>query len=584
MSNFYSNEPDILELVALLKEHNIRYAVVSPGSTNISFAASLRYDPDFKVYSAVDERSAAYMACGLAAETGEPVIISCTGATAARNYVPALTEAYYRKLPILAVTSSQHFGRVGQYIPQVTDRTNPMNDIFVKNVQIPVASREEDRWSNNLKMNDAILELTRNGGGPVLINIETQFSRIFNVKTLPEVRVIKRYAVDDAMPKIKAGKIAIFVGAHAAFDKVTEKAIEQFCENYNAVVICDHTSNYKGKYRVLGGLTQRQTAYHSACKNADLLIHIGEMSGAYYRFEGVPVWRVNPDGEVRDSFKKLTKVFEMSEKRFFTFYNKVKKNDPDAAVGNTYYDEWRKNEEYLQSELAELPYCNAWIAQQTAPRLPEGSEIHFGILNSLRMWNLFEVPQSVLGYCNVGGFGIDGCISTVLGASLARNDKLYFLVLGDLATFYDLNALGNRHFGSNVRILVVNNGVGFEMRHPDNRGDVFKEEANEFFAAGGHFGNKSHKVLKHFAEDLGFTYLSADSKEEYLEKLEQFTSPRDAQDKPILMEAFVDVNDEYESYNLTRYVVKDKSGVAKTAVKSLIGDKGVQTLKGLLGK
>ena len=52
MSNFYSNERDILELVALLKEHNIRYAVVSPGSTNISFAQSLLYGPDFEVFSA----------------------------------------------------------------------------------------------------------------------------------------------------------------------------------------------------------------------------------------------------------------------------------------------------------------------------------------------------------------------------------------------------------------------------------------------------------------------------------------------------------------------------------------------------
>ena len=580
MSNYYSNERDILELVSLLKEHHIHYAVISPGSTNISFAQSLLYGPDFKVFSAVDERSAAYMACGIAAETGEPVVISCTGATAARNYVPALTEAFYRKLPILAVTSSQHFGRVGQYIPQVTDRTNPMNDIFVKSVQIPVAIRPEDKWANNLKMNDAILELSRNGGGPVLINIETTFSKMFEVKELPEVRVIRRYTTDDVMPKIKAKKIIIFVGSHIEFDTGTREAIDRFCTAYNAVVVCDHTSNYKGKYRVLGGLTERQTGYHSVCQNADLIIHIGEMSGAYYRFEGIPVWRVNSDGEVRDPFKKLTKVFQMSEKKFFSFYNRREK-DP---VENTYLDEWRKNEEYLLSELKELPFCNAWIAQQTGPRLPEGSEIHFGILNSLRMWNCFELPASVSGYCNVGGFGIDGCISTVLGASLVNDRKLYYLVLGDLATFYDLNALGNRHMGSNVRILVVNNGVGFEMRHRDNRGDVFKEDANEIFAAGGHFGNKSRKVLKHFAEDLGFTYLTAETKEEYLQNLGRFTSKREAEDKPMLFEVFVNVEDEYEAYEATRYAVKDKTSVAKTAVRSIIGEKGVETLKGILGK
>ena len=102
----YSNEKNVLLMVALLKAHGIRKVVASPGTTNITFVASLTHDPFFQVYSSVDERSAAYMACGMADESGEPVVISCTGATASRNYFPGLTEAYYRKLPILAITST----------------------------------------------------------------------------------------------------------------------------------------------------------------------------------------------------------------------------------------------------------------------------------------------------------------------------------------------------------------------------------------------------------------------------------------------------------------------------------------------
>lgn len=71
----------------------------------MTFIGSIQNDSWFEIYSSVDERSAAYLACGLAAETGEPVVISCTGATASRNYMPGLTEAYYRKLPVLAITS-----------------------------------------------------------------------------------------------------------------------------------------------------------------------------------------------------------------------------------------------------------------------------------------------------------------------------------------------------------------------------------------------------------------------------------------------------------------------------------------------
>ena len=111
MSTYYTDEVNVQTLIALMKHHGVRRVVASPGTTNITFVASIQQDPFFKVYSSVDERSAAYIACGMAAETGESVALSCTGATASRNYLSGLTEAYYRKLPVLAVTATQHLGR-----------------------------------------------------------------------------------------------------------------------------------------------------------------------------------------------------------------------------------------------------------------------------------------------------------------------------------------------------------------------------------------------------------------------------------------------------------------------------------------
>ena len=113
MEKHYTAERNVQIVIALMKAHGVRYVVASPGTTNITLVGSLQQDPFFKIFSSVDERSAAYMACGIAAETGEPVALSCTGATASRNYMPGLTEAYYRKLPILAITSTQHTGRIG---------------------------------------------------------------------------------------------------------------------------------------------------------------------------------------------------------------------------------------------------------------------------------------------------------------------------------------------------------------------------------------------------------------------------------------------------------------------------------------
>ena len=126
MKNYYSAEQNVQILVSLMKKHGIKKIIVSPGMTNICFVASVQHDSFFELYSAVDERSAAYLACGLAAESGEAVAISCTGATASRNYVPGLTEAFYRKLPVLAITSSQPNSRIGHNIAQVTDRRSSL--------------------------------------------------------------------------------------------------------------------------------------------------------------------------------------------------------------------------------------------------------------------------------------------------------------------------------------------------------------------------------------------------------------------------------------------------------------------------
>ena len=153
MEKYYTDEQNIQIVLALLKAHKIRKIVASPGTTNMTLVASMQQDSYFEMYSSVDERSAAYMACGLAAESGEPVVLSCTGATASRNYMPGLTEAYYRKLPILAITSTQDTSKIGHNIAQVIDRRVLPNDIAKLSVDIPTIRDDDDVWNCEIKVN-----------------------------------------------------------------------------------------------------------------------------------------------------------------------------------------------------------------------------------------------------------------------------------------------------------------------------------------------------------------------------------------------------------------------------------------------
>ena len=181
---YYTIERNTQIILSVLKAYNIKRIIVSPGATNICFVGSIQNDDFFEVYSCVDERSAAYMACGMAAETGEPVVLSCTGATASRNYYPALTEAFYRKLPVLAITSHQGTDRIGHLIPQNIDRRIKPSDIVKLSVDIPMINNFRDEHYATIEINKAVIELFRRGGGPVHINLQTYYSDDFSIKEL----------------------------------------------------------------------------------------------------------------------------------------------------------------------------------------------------------------------------------------------------------------------------------------------------------------------------------------------------------------------------------------------------------------
>lgn len=585
MNTHYTAERNIEILLSLMKIHKIRKVIVSPGSTNITLVASMQQDPYFELYSAPDERSAAYMACGLASEMKEPVVISCTGATASRNYVPGLTEAFYRKLPVLAVTSSQHIGQVGHYVPQVIDRSVPMNDIANLSVHVPMIHDEMDAWSVNVTLNKALLELRHRGGGPVHINLTTSYPFYpidFTVKKLPKSRAIFRIEHGDELPELKGKHIAIFAGNHEKMEAALIDIIDQFCEKYNAVALCDQTSNYTGKYGVSASLVVSQDFYHAECSDIDVLIHIGQVSGAYLSLIPKKVWRVNPDGEIRDTFRKLEYVFEMKEEDFFYAY--VKKAD-NSRIDISYYEEWKNEYENLLAKIPELPFSNIWMAQKLAARIPAESSLYLGILNSLRAWNFCDIRNDITGFSNTGGFGIDGGISSLIGGALQDSGRLHFEVTGDLAFFYDMNVLGNHHCSATVRILLVNNGKGTEFRNYTHFASAFGDEADCFIAAGGHYGNKSRELVRHYAEDLGFIYLCAGNKAEFEEQMEIFCSS-ELTEKPIVFEAFTDNEEEDTALKIMRSLNVSQAELAKKKVKSMvkeaIGQKGVDSIKKIM--
>ena len=574
---YYSAEENIQIVVSLLKANGIRRVFASPGTTNLTFVASLQQDPFFMVYSAPEERSAAYMAVGMAAETGEPVVITCTGATASRNYLPAMTEAFYRKLPILAVTATQPRGLVGNLVPQVIDRSSLPVDTAVYSVHIGTIKDCDDRHFAEIKVNEALHFLRRNGGGPVHINLETTYSKDFSVRELPSVRKIDYYQYFDSLPELPSGKIGVFVGAHAPMSEELTKAIDTFCAAHNSAVFCDHTSGYQGNFRVQFPLLNSQDNWSSPASGLRLMVYIGEVSGSYSQPGSSEMWRVSPDGRIRDPYGNITAVFEMRELDFFRQYAG---SSNDKGI---YYTEClMAYNETLENIPEVLPFSNIAVARSLHKDVPSNAVMHFGILNSLRSWNFFTLPETVESFCNVGGFGIDGPLSTAIGGALAHPNHIHFLMVGDLAFFYDMNALGNRHLPKNLRILLVNNGRGTEFTNYNHPAYTFGEDADVYLAAAGHYGHQSPELVRHYAQDLGFTYMSASNIEEINDLKSRFLDPNIGAGR-MLLEVFTDSENENEALYIMRHLRTGSASLLMNTARKALGKKGIEIVKKVLG-
>lgn len=591
----YSDEKNVQVVLALLKKAGISKVVISPGSANAPFSRSVQADGFFEAYSAVDERSAAYMACGLSSTTREPVVISCTGATASRNYAPALTEAYYRKLPLVAVMSMNDASDIGNLTTQVIDRSVAPNDVFKSHVRIDHFDGCGKEWATAcLEVNRVLAATSRDGGGPVGIEITQRGRQTFGTERLPDVPYVSVHEVGDAdTPAISEdSKVLVILGAQDPYTADETLALERFLLTHDAIALSCAASGYHGELSLAGALSCSQLPGNPEEVGfaPDLLIHVGEMTGDYdanlfiNRLD-CPVWRVSPDGALRKTFSRLDEVFAMEPSRFFSIYS-----DGIAAKESGYRERWMAYDSQLRTECPELPFSNAWIAKELSPLLPTPSLLHAAILSSMQAWDFFPAPEGVETSANVGGFGIDGCTSTLLGASLAHPDEPCFIVTGDLAFFYDMNALGNRHVGPNLRILLVNNNKGMTFKHSNHYAHRFGGEADEFIAGGGHFINRFEEPRKGvspagaWALSLGFRYLSARSKEEFGEVSREFVSSDCP--SPILLECFTSEEDEREARDAVMSIDGRKTLKAdlKKRAMGVLGEKGVKAAKKILGR
>lgn len=542
----YTDKKNILQLVALLKAHRIQKIVLCPGSRNIPIVQTLVNIPEFTCYPVTDERSAGFFALGLALNGGSPAAICCTSGTALLNIHPAVAEAFYQQVPLVVISADRPAAWIGQMDGQTLPQPGVFGSLVKKSVNLPEVQSEEDEWYCNRLINEALMELDHHGKGPVHINvpISEPFFKL-PVTELPEARVITRYQGlnvynKDYQPLIDrlnryqrrmvvVGQMNLIYLFDKKYTKMLYKHFAWFTENISNQTIPGMP------IRNIEPLLCSMDFEAQQKMRPELLITYGghiiskRLKKFLRRHPPVEHWHVAADGQVADLFGSLTTVIEMDP---FEFLEKI------APMMDNRTPEYPRTWENLSKNIpqAVFPYSEMSAIGKIIHHLPSSCSLHLANSSTVRYAQLFPLPKDVEVLSNRGTNGIEGSLSTALGYATA-SDKLNFIFIGDLSFFYDMNALWNANYGSNVRILLLNNAGG-EIFHA-LPGLEMQDNSRRFITA-------IHRTsARAWAEDRGFRYLSAHNEDELNQADEIFTQPS-ITPQPLLLEVFTEKDQDIE--------------------------------------
>ena len=464
----YTHIKQVQIIISLLKQYNIRHFVISPGTRHVPLVHSVEIDPFFTCYSVVDERSAAFVALGLAKALHAPVCITCTSSTACCNYMPAMQEAFEKNIPIVALTSDraryQRFHGENQCINQV-DMFRP----FCKYaVDVPLVLNDDDYWYCNRCVNEAFMAIKKGAWGPVQVNFlePLRISELstFNVTEIPTTRKINLLEGDIRWDKyasqLKNKKVLVVCGDDKVDNKMLREALLRFDEKFETVITTDHFANVTDEQFIhTPGLDNVLNFFEFMDLQPDIVISYGSKVysgfGVQYRGKNIPHWYINKEGHLYDPMRTLENIFAVTP---IDFFNKIS----DASTGinsKVYYKEWKQRMDTLH--LSPRTFTNFYAIKETLLKLPPNSTIHASVLNAIRFTNFCQLPENTTYIGNLCADGIDGALSTFIGQAVSTSN-LALLVIGDLSYLYDLNASIDS-LPSNVRILLVNNNAGAEF-------------------------------------------------------------------------------------------------------------------------
>lgn len=489
-------------LARLLAGHGVKTAILSPGSRNAPVVVALARTREIETRVVIDERSAAFVALGIAEITGEPVALVCTSGTALLNYAPAVAEAYYKHLPLIVVSADRPAEWIDQDDSQTLRQPGALANIVKKTYALKAeCANETETWWINREINDAMMTACRECRGPVHINMSVDEPLTPMVARIdrPAERFIDvtRPREDAPLSEIRwlasqlgAPRKVMIVAGFMAPDDSLNRALAKLAKMPNFVVLAENLANlrFPGLVSCIDSTLCAIPETEIAKFRPDVVITCGGalVSRLIKRFlrqtPRLRHWHVGRNEHVVDCFQSLERRILMSPAVFFAQLSTAVQTHKAFDIYSAMWNRLRQHAERTHSMfLSAAPWCDLTAFERLYSLIPKGWNLQLSNGTSVRYSQLFTSAKIARYDCNRGVSGIDGSTSTAVGASVVY-DGVTLLITGDMSAQYDIGALSSTLLTPRFKMIVLCNGGGAIFRFIESTSSL--PEVNDYFACG----------------------------------------------------------------------------------------------------
>ena len=440
----------------------VRHAVVAPGSRSTPMALALADRDEMRVHVVHDERSAAFVALGLALD-GDPALLLCTSGTAAANFFPAVVEAGLSEVPMIVLTADRPEELRGVGAPQTIDQVDLYGNhvMWSRDPGVPV-DVERSLWREL-----ALDAWSHAASGPVQLNLAFREPLLGTVGELPDRGAAERRPPApnrvrraDPIPAIDRARGLIIVGGRSG---VGADQVVMLSNTTGWPIVADPVSQMR---RLPGAISTADALLRNeqfaADHLPDVIVRIGRPAASKVLAQwtaraaaaGAVLLQVGGPGVI-DPDHNVAAVVSIDD--LLTF-------EPAASEPNDAWSaSWAAADRLAGQAIVDVlagfdELTEPAVARTVADAIPDDADLVVASSMPVRDLEWFGGSRA-RAHANRGANGIDGVLGTALGRALTGSAT--FVLLGDLAFVHDSNALtALAQRKVDLRIVVVDNDGG----------------------------------------------------------------------------------------------------------------------------